>query len=484
MILDQLQLPSQQHGVNISAKLIASITMLQYSAQELEEAIARELEENPALEVEEVIQCQRCGTNLRSGLCPRCEQYAEPPGDGRGEVAGWDEYGDLRGATAVNDDGDYDPLELVCSGATLYEYLLRQLGATVSDEDYPIVEFLIGSLNAHGYLTISAEEVAEELSVPCERVEAALALLQSLDPPGIGARDLGECLCLQLSHLSAREEVSPLAARLVAEYMRELGERRFAEIAREIGATAPEVMRAWQFIRSNLNPYPTHAFESGDVPGQGLTLPAERSMVVRPDVVIRKTANGFEAEVVEMRRFNFSMSGVYRTLYRQSRSRQESNESSACLDEAGKRHVREYVTRTRFFMSCMRQRWETLSTISNALIHFQTEFLEQGVRYLKPLTRGQLAEHVGLHESTVSRATAGKYVLLPEGRTIAFDDFFDASLAAKDYLRELIAEEKATRPFSDEALAGRLDEMGIHLARRTVAKYRESLGILPSRLRA
>lgn len=481
MILDQLQLPSQQHGVNISAKLIASITMLQYSAQELEEAIAREIEENPALEVEEVIQCQRCGTNLRGGLCPRCEQYAEPAGDGRGEVAGWDEYGDLRGAAAVNDDGDYDPLELVCSGVTLYEYLLRQLGATVSDEDYPIVEFLIGSLNSHGYLTISVEEVAEELSVPCERVEAALSLLQSLDPPGIGARDLGECMCLQLRHLAARDEVSPLAERLVADYMRELGERRFAEIAREIGATAPEVMRAWQFIRSNLNPYPTHAFESGDVPGQGLTLPAERSMVVRPDVVIRKTANGFEAEVVEMRRFNFTMSGVYWTLYRQSKSH---HESSAGLDEAGKRHVREYVTRTRFFMSCVRQRWETLSTISNALMHFQTEFLEKGVRCLKPLTRGQLAEHVGLHESTVSRATAGKYVLLPEGRTIAFDDFFDASLAAKDYLRELIAEEKATRPFSDEALAGRLDEMGIHLARRTVAKYRESLGILPSRLRA
>ena len=360
MILDQLQLPSQQHGVNISAKLIASITMLQYSAQELEEAISRELAENPALEVEEVIQCQRCGTTLRGGLCPRCERYAEPTDDGRSEVAGWDEYGDLRNAAAVGDDGDFDPLELVCSGATLYEYLLRQLGATVSDEDYPIVEFLIGSLNSHGYLTISVEEVAEALTVPSERVEAALLLLQSLGPPGIGARDLGECLRIQLCHLSARDEVTPLVARLVAGYMRDLGERRFAEIARGIGATAPEVMRAWQFIRTNLNPYPTHAFESGDVPGQGLTLPAERSMIVRPDVVIRKTAIGFEAEVVEMRRFKFSMGDMYQTLYRQSKSH---HESSAGLDESGKQHVREYVTRTRFFMSCMRQRWETLATI-------------------------------------------------------------------------------------------------------------------------
>ncbi len=103
MILDQLQLPSQQHSVNISAKLIASINMLQYSAQELEDAIARELAENPALEVEEAVQCQRCGTNLRAGLCPKCEPYTEDGGDGRGEVAGWDEYGDLRGITSALD---------------------------------------------------------------------------------------------------------------------------------------------------------------------------------------------------------------------------------------------------------------------------------------------------------------------------------------------------------------------------------------------
>jgi RNA polymerase sigma-54 factor len=215
-------------------------------------------------------------------------------------------------------------------------------------------------------------------------------------------------------------------------------------------------------------------------------------MVIRPDVVIRKTASGFEAEVVEMRRFTFGMNGMYQSLYQQSRAHQVNHDGlngrngaqgAAHLDDSGKQHVREYVSRTRFFIACMRQRWDTLSTIANALIHFQSEFLEYGIRALKPLTRGQLAEHVGLHESTVSRATANKYVLLPEGRTIAFDDFFDASLAAKDYLRELIVEEESAQPLSDEDLADRLAEKGIHLARRTVAKYRESMGILPSRLR-
>jgi RNA polymerase sigma-54 factor len=480
MILDQLQLPSQQQSVNISAKLIASIKVLQYSAQELEAAIAQELSENPALEVEEVVQCQRCGAPLRTGLCPHCERYAERVADGRDEVAGWDEYSDLRGVSAASDEDGYDPLDFVRSGGTLYEYLLRQLGASLANDDYPIVEYLIGSLDSHGYITISIDEVAETLRVAPERVGMALTLLQSLDPPGIGARSLSECLLIQLRLFEGRGEVSPLAARLVADHMRDLGEHRFAEIARAVGATTPEVKRAWQFIRINLNPYPAHAFKSGDVPGLDLSSAAERSVVIRPDVVIRRTASGLEAEVLEMRRFNFGMSDIYQTLYQQSRSQRC---SPGELDETGKQHVRQYVTRTRFFIACMRQRWETLSTISNALIHFQSAFLEQGVRALKPLTRGQLADYVGLHESTVSRATANKYVLLPEGRTIAFDDFFDASLTAKDYMRELIADENGTKPFSDEELADRLGAMGIHLARRTVAKYRESLGILPSRLR-
>jgi RNA polymerase sigma-54 factor len=486
MILDQLQLPSQQQSVNVSAKLIASIKMLQYSSQEFEAAIAQELQENPALEVEEIVQCPRCGMTLRAGLCPRCERDLTASSDGRDEVAGWDEYSDLRGVSPASDDDGYDPLDFVRSGGTLHEYLLRQLGASVSSDDYPIVEYLIGSLDSHGYVSIAIAEVAETLRVASERVEAALALLQSLDPPGIGARNLSECLLIQLRQFEARGDVCPLAATLAAHHLRELGEHRFAEIARQVGATTPEVRRAWQFIRTNLNPYPSHAFQSGDVPGLGLTAPAERSMVIRPDVVIRQTISGFEAEVVEMRRFNFGTNGLYQSLYQQARTRylnHDARDGAAHLDDSGKQHVREYVSRTRFFIACMRQRWETLSIIANALIYFQQGFLRDGIRALKPLTRGQLAEYVGLHESTVSRATANKFVLLPEGRTIAFDDFFDASLAAKDYLRELIVEEESARPLSDEDLANRLAERGIHLARRTVAKYRESMGILPSRLR-
>jgi len=481
MMLEQSQQPFHNQSVNISAKLIASIKVLQYSAEELEQAIAHEVDENPALEVEELTQCARCGATLRAGLCPTCERPgAESPNDGRHEVAAWDDYADLRGvAGSGTDDDGFNPLDFVRSGGTLQEHLMRQLGATLDDEDYLIAEYLIGSLDSHGYLTITVEEAVEVLRVPAERVERALAALQALDPPGIGARNLAECLLIQVRGFEERGEAAPLVRPLVEKHLRDLGEHRFPEIARELGVTSTEVKRAWTFIRTNLNPFPAHAFESGDVPGLRLANGSERSTIVRPDVIIRRTESGFEAEVVERRRYKLGLHPVYAELYRHARAQKP----GVPLGDAERAHIRDHVTRSRFFIECLRQRWETLSTISNALIEFQREFLAKGVRFVRPLTRGELADHVGLHESTVSRATANKYVLLPEGRTIPFDDFFDASLAAKDILRELISTENPAKPLSDEDLAALLCERGVPLARRTVAKYREALGILPSRLR-
>lgn len=481
MVLDQMQLPSQQQSINISAKLIASIKVLQYSAEELEQAVARELSDNPALELEEVVQCMRCGTPLRAGLCPTCDRVSESGDDGRLDAAAWDDYADLRGSLGNSADDDvYDPLDFVRSGGTLNEYLTRQLGASLPDEDFFIAEYLIGSLDSHGYVMVSVAEAAQVLRVPQGRVLRVLAALQALDPPGIGARDLRECLLLQIRLFEERGEAPPLVRGLVEHHLHALGEHRFAEIAREMGAASTEVKRAWQFIRANLNPFPAHAFESGDVPGLALSNGSERNIVIRPDVVIRRAVGGFEAEVIERRRFRFGMNPIYRDLYKMTRAH---SSPDAPLDDTGRHHIRHYVTRAHFFIACMRQRWETLTTIANALIEFQYEFLDHGVRYLRPLTRGELAEHVGLHESTVSRATANKFVLLPEGRTIPFDDFFDGSLAAKDVLRELIAAENPARPLSDEDLAALLGKRGLPLARRTVAKYREALGILPSRLR-
>ncbi len=484
MYLEQMQGVAPQQGLNISAKLIASIKILQCSAEELEQSIAHEMNENPALEVDEQAQCLRCGTPLHVGVCPTCDRQTDlmnTLSDGASsDFAGWDEVPYRGHDLAAAEEREYDPLDFVRAGGTLEEYLLRQLGALLPPEDQPIAEYLVGNLNSHGYLTVSVAETANALHVCEERVQHALDMLQLLDPPGIGARDLRECLLIQLRNFEERGAAPPIARRLLDGHLRQLGEHHFADIARELGVSNAQVKAAWRFIRANLNPYPAHAFEFDELPDVGLTIGSDRNVVIRPDVVIRRTDHGFEAEVVEQRRFRFNVNAVYRSLYQQCKAH---SGSRAGLSDEERQHVRQYASRARFFMDCVAQRWDTLMTIANALIDYQYEFLDKGVRYLKPLTRGELALRVGLHESTVSRATANKYVLLPTGRTVPFDDFFDGSLAAKDALREIIATENTRKPYSDEELASLLSERGIPLARRTVAKYREALGIMPSRFR-
>lgn len=468
MFLEHIQQPSQQPQVNISAKLIESIRILQLSAEELEQTVAQEALDNPAFDMEELGQCQRCGAQMKDGLCPTCSGTASlSQGDGARE---WDDFSDP--GVAGGEEDDFDPLARVQDAASLQEVLLWQMQAIIDPEDLPIAEYLIGSLDSHGRVVASVEEVARILRVDALRVQRVLGLLQMQEPVGVGARDLRECLLIQLRWFREQGKPHPLAEELVANYLTRLGEHRFMEIAREIHVPSSHVRTAWQFIRTNLNPYPAHAYDSSATSFSGGRV---HTTLVRPDVVIRRTEAGFEAEVVENKKYLFRVNPTYRRLITTLDPAQSSEED--------RQHIRQYTSRAQFFIDCIHQRWETLKKISDALVDYQSEFLEKGVRFLRPLTRGELAERVDLHESTISRATASKFVLLPEGRTIPFDDFFDASLRAKDTLRELIESEDRKHPLSDEELAVLLANRGMNVARRTVAKYRESMHILPSRLR-
>src|SRR5690348_5627504 len=245
MYLDQMQLTSTQQTINISAKLIASIKILQCSAEELEHSIARELSENPALELEELAHCLRCGAPLRQGFCAGCDRRTdEALADPRRDDGGWDDSGAYTRATdlAVAGESDYDPLEFVRGGATLHEHLLRQLGAIMpTSGDDEIAEYLVGSLNSHGYVTVTVMETAEALRVSPRRVKCVLGWLQLLDPPGIGARDLRECLLIQLRAFEEHGETPPVARHLIEGHLHELGEHHFAEIARAIGVTVAQV---------------------------------------------------------------------------------------------------------------------------------------------------------------------------------------------------------------------------------------------------
>ncbi|HEX2037105.1 MAG TPA: RNA polymerase sigma-54 factor, partial [Chloroflexota bacterium] len=202
---------------------------------------------------------------------------------------------------------------------------------------------------------------------------------------------------------------------------------------------------------------------------------------VLPDVIIAKRDRGFEVDVVESKRFFLRISPLYRELLLHSQHDGGSQDSGTPLSQAERRHVQQYVSRARLFMAGIDQRRQTLQRIVAYLVSVQGEYLDKGVRHLRPLTRATVAAELGVHESTVSRATAGKYVMLPSGEVVPLAHFFTPSLSAKDVIKEMIVHEHA--PLTDEQIVERLEAQGITIARRTVAKYRQQLGILPSMLR-
>lgn len=463
-----------EFSVRISPKLIASTKILALSSQELAQTIQHELLENPALEVEENVQCPTCGGPMEEGRCANCTRPGEASDGKVDDVSDWDadRYSDYA-SNRTNNDGDdeYDPLARVTSEESLGDTLLLSLEAQLPATDYLIAEYLVGNLDERGYLTVRVEDVARALDVPLERVLVALEALQSLEPAGIGARDLRECMRLQLRALAENGIDNPIATAIVEQNMlKALAERRWQEVAASLDYEVAEIKAAWKFIKERLNPHPANGYQSNTTTAQARSF--------KPDVIIRRAQSGkFEVEVIESVRFDLRINGSYRSLCTNV------DGLAGQLSPEDRHHIKEHVQKARFFIDCVRQRWETLRQITTCLINYQCEFLDKGVRYLKPLTRSELADMVGLHESTISRATADKFVLLPNGRAISFDDFFDASLGIKDTMRELIGEETEQAPLSDQHIAEKLAERHFHIARRTVAKYRDSLRILPSRYR-
>jgi RNA polymerase sigma-54 factor len=249
----------------------------------------------------------------------------------------------------------------------------------------------------------------------------------------------------------------------------ELGEHKFCKIAHELKISPEDVSDVWEFVKSKLNPHPAHGFSATNTRDRDT-----RAMYILPDVIIAKGESDFEVEVVESRRFMLRVNPMYTRI---------SSElpKSGSLSSEEKRHVQQYVGRAKLFIANINQRRQTIQNITTCLVEKQREFLEKGVRHLRPLSRAAVAAELGIHESTVSRATAAKYVMIPDGEVIPYSHFFTPSLSVKDIIKEMI--EKEGRPLTDAQIAERLRERGIEIARRTVAKYRMQLDILPSSLR-
>jgi RNA polymerase sigma-54 factor len=371
----------------------------------------------------------------------------------------------------IDGDDAYDPVARIPTNETLSEMLLQHLEALIPPDDALIAEQLVGNLNERGYLEISTQQIAEHLEVPLERVEYVLSQLHTLEPLGIGARNPRECLFIQLQALSEQSTPHPLVSILIDRYLAQLGRSQFHEIARQLKQPEQEIRQAYQYIRSMLHPFPALIYQANN----GSQSPSGSTTYIRPDVIIRKGEMGFEVELIEEKRYEFRVNTRY--------PGSPVEPTPASTNGELQRYLHQNNDRARFFVECIQRRWRTLRRVAELVVNYQRDFLEKGVRYLRPLTRAEVATRLNLDEGTVSRATANKYALLPNGHLIPFPDFFDGSLAIKDILRELILSETPAHRLSDDELARLLNSRGIAMARRTVTKYREEMGIGSSRER-
>jgi RNA polymerase sigma-54 factor len=479
--------PRPEQTLRVSARLITSSTILHLSADELERSVNQEQTENPALDVVEQRVCLFCGTRMYSQVCSACGHHALPTQLSQPlKIAEtWPDYDpdsqwnyqqqafydiDNYGFAEADSEDDFDPIARIPTNESLSETLLQHLETLISPDDAAIAEQLVGNLNERGYLEASLDEIALHLQVSVARVAYVLNQLQTLEPLGIGARDLRECLLIQLSALSELEPPPPLVHTLINNHLDQLGQNQFHELARTLKASEEEIHQAALYIRSTLYPFPAHTYSTEISSRAG-----SNATYIRPDIIIRKGDAGFEIEIIEEKRYHFRIGTAYND--------QLGEHPSAFVANEVHRYMHQQSDRARFFVDCIQRRWRTLRRVAELVVHYQRDFLDRGVRHLRPLTRAEVASRLSLDEGTVSRATANKYLLLPNGRLMPFSDFFDSSLGVKDILRELILGEHPRHRLSDEELARQLNIQGIPMARRTVTKYREEMGIGSSRER-
>lgn len=480
----QMQMVPEQ-TMKVSPTLIMVNQLLALSSLELQHAVLAELEDNPALESLESVTCTSCGAGTTGKYCPVCMQPVFPsaPADGprsRGSDfsigGGDDEYEPEdyrpRNTQAAVAEEEFDPLTLVATESSMAEQLLSDLAVSLPQEDYFLAEYLVGNLDEQGFLGCNLETSADELDVPLERLEWVLEVLQRTGPLGVGARDLRECLLIQLEEMKERgyPELAPYVEEIITQYLTELGEHKFTIIAQSLSISYESVVGVRDFIKKYMEPRPLQEPPRG----RSWRSPSPTRFVM-PDVIIHLRDGRLEPEVVEGYRFSLRINPLYQRLASDGHS------TNGGLSDGEKDHIKRYVNRSKLFISNINQRRETIRRITACLIDLQEDYIRYGVRYLRPLTRAQVAQYLGIHESTVSRATASKYLMLPDKRVIPFSDFFSASLSAKDVIKEIITKEG--RPMTDKEIVSRLREQGIRVARRTVTKYRNQLGILPSTFR-
>ena len=491
----QHQSQRQTQSLVLAPQLRQSLKILQVAALDLRSVIQEELQNNPTLE-----ELPMEGVNLEKTAeeneAPPAEDEGDsativeapapdPEADGKREEMDFSKEFDLLGKfdedwrdfqgsnsstrTFTGEDAERRQhfFDSLVSETSLQEHLMRQAElAEISPAGLEAMKHLVGSLDDRGFLTQTPADLALQSGLPLEAVQEGAAILKTFDPAGIGAQSLAECLIAQLT---ANGRGESLPARMVRDHFDLLTRRRIPELARKLAAPADDVQAAIEEI-GRLDPAPGRRFAD------------DSNRVVTADVSVEK--DGGEWKVVLNSDYipRLRISGTYRDLI-----------AKGALTKAERDYLRERMRSGKFLIDSIEQRQRTIERITREILKAQSAFFEHGVSELKPLTMTQIADIVGVHETTVSRAIANKYIKTPHG-VFEFKYFFTpgyqavsgaavSNTSVKEMIADLVAVEDGGAPLSDQEIVARLQAKGLTIARRTVAKYREEIGILPSNLR-
>ncbi|MCL5104567.1 MAG: RNA polymerase factor sigma-54 [Armatimonadetes bacterium] len=450
--------------VQIQANAILNMSLL-----ELRQFIETEAMENPALCIDEGYRCPICGFTTGAPACPVCGASMT-----RTETAKPDRFEERdyleRAFAAADSEMVFDPFRTVARVMDLRDYLKGQARMVLGGRKLRIAEYLIDSLDNDGFFRESLFETAEEFATAVPEIEAVLSILQSFDPPGIAARDLRESLLIQLRHLGSSGTTSANTERILLDHWEDFSRMKLKSIAKAMDVTLGVITEACEFIRDNLTPHPAAMYRA---PFEELS-PRDTAAIV-PDVIVHRVGDSLTAEVVDCHGSFARIDQTYGDTYKSIKS------GDCALGEDDVRHIREHVERVKCVLDAIGLRKKTLARVATFLIEYQKDFLLHGPSHLKPLRQKDVAKALEVHESTICRALAGKYCRTPSAEVISFEIFFDSALPIRNMISQLVA--RSVEPLSDGEIAKRLAENGVTIARRTVAKYREQLKMLPYQLR-
>jgi len=465
----------------MTPQLRQAIKILQVSRTELESLIENELEENPVLEEGQgdkpVVDLDPAEPRVDGvlGEAEPAQEAPKPEADNAKDLKeiDWSEYFETYGNefhggsfTESADDDRRPSLEnILTKTQDLLGHLEWQLRlSSLTPEEERLAALIIGNVDNDGYLGASVEEIASLAEVEPAAVERVLAKVQEFDPPGVCARDLRECLLIQLRQLGSGNS---LAARIVSDHLDGLESRRFEKLARDLGVSLEAVVDASKVV-SSLEPKPGRNFGEGE------------ARYVTPDVYVAKVGEEYVITLNDDGLPYLRVSGYYRKML------------GADSSGEARGYIQEKMRAASWLIKSIQQRQRTIYLVTQSIVKFQRDFFERGISGLRPLVLKDVANDIGMHESTVSRATSNKYVHTPQG-TFELKFFFTSSLrsgagggedvsseSVKQRIREIIQSEDARRPYSDQYIAALLAKESVDIARRTVAKYREMMGIMPS----